>query len=112
MGLGFNYTNPVNGLSVQGKTTFLVAHEAEDYEEWEASLQARLDSGVQGRGITFTLEPGWTEDGRSQKMGMDFSNALGKWSKRGLRLELTGERTEKTDDNIGHNIRLTGSLRF
>ncbi len=112
LGLGFNYTNPVNGLSVQGKTTFLVAHEAEDYEEWEASLQARLDSGVQGRGITFTLEPGWTEDGRSQKMGMDFSNALGKWSKRGLRLELTGERTEKTDDNIGHNIRLTGSLRF
>ncbi len=112
VGLGFNYTNPVNGLSVQGKTTFLVAHEAEDYEEWEASLQARLDSGVQGRGITFTLEPGWTADGRSQKMGMDFSNALGKWSKRGLRLELTGERTEQDDNDIGHNIRLTGSLRF
>ncbi len=112
LGLGFNYTNPANGLSVQGKTTFLVAHEAEDYEEWEASLQARLDSGVQGRGITFTLEPAWTADGRSQKMGMDFSNALGKWSKHGLRLELTGERTEKTDDNIGHNIRLTGTLRF
>ncbi len=112
VGLGFNYTNPVNGLSVQGKTSFLVAHEAEDYEEWEASLQARLDSGVQGRGITFTLEPGWTEDGRTQKMGMDFSNALGKWTKRGLRLELTGERTEQDDDNIGHNIRLTGSLRF
>ncbi len=112
LGLGFNYTNPVNGLSLQGKTTFLVAHEAEDYEEWEASLQARLDSGVQGRGITFTLEPGWTKDGRSQKMGMDFSNALGKWTKRGLRLELTGERTEKDDNDIGHNIRLTGSLRF
>ncbi len=112
VGLGFNYTNPVNGLSVQGKTSFLVAHEAEDYEEWEASLQARLDSGVQGRGITFTLEPGWTEDGRSQKMGMDFSNALGKWTKRGLRLELTGERTERDDNDIGHNIRLTGSLRF
>ncbi len=112
VGLGFNYTNPVNGLSVQGKTSFLVAHEAEDYEEWEASLQARLDSGVQGRGITFTLEPAWTADGRSQKMGMDFSNALGKWSKRGLRLELTGERTERDDDNIGHNIRLTGTLRF
>ncbi len=112
VGLGFNYTNPVNGLSVQGKTTFLVAHEAEDYEEWEASLQARLDSGVQGRGVTFTLEPGWTADGRSQKMGMDFSNALGKWSKRGLRLELTGERTEQDDNDIGHNIRLTGSLHF
>ncbi len=112
LGLGFNYTNPVNGLSVQGKTTFLVAHEAEDYEEWEASLQARLDSGVQGRGVTFTLEPAWTADGRSQKMGMDFSNALGKWTKRGLRLELTGERTERDDNDIGHNIRLTGSLRF
>ncbi len=112
VGLGFDYTNPVNGLSVQGKTSFLVAHEAEDYEEWEASLQARLDSGVQGRGVTFTLEPGWTADGRSQKMGMDFSNALGKWSKRGLRLELTGERTERDDNDIGHNIRLTGSLHF
>ena len=83
-----------------------------DYDEWNASLQVRYDPGAQGRGITFTLEPGWSADGRTQKMGMDFSNALGKWTKRGLRLELTGERAEKTDDNIGHNIRLTGSLRF
>ena len=112
LGLGFTYTNPASGLSMQGKVNALVAHEAEDYDEWDASLHLRYDSGAQGRGITFTLEPGWSKDGRSQKMGMDFSNALGKWSKRGLRLELTGERTEKTDDNIGHNIRLTGSLRF
>ena len=112
LGLGFTYTNPASGWSMQAKAGALVAHEEEDYEEWNASLHLRYDSGAQGRGITFTLEPGWTKDGRSQKMGMDFSNALGKWSKRGLRLELTGERTEKTDDNIGHNIRLTGSLRF
>ena len=112
LGLGFTYTNPASGWSMQAKAGALVAHEEEDYDEWNASLHLRYDSGAQGRGITFTLEPGWTKDGRSQKMGMDFSNALGKWSKRGLRLELTGERTEKTDDNIGHNIRLTGSLRF
>ncbi len=112
LGLGFDYRHPASGLSMQGKASALVAHEEEDYDEWDASLQVRFDPGAQGRGVTFTLEPGWTADGRTQKMGMDFSNALGKWTKRGLRLELTGERTEKTDDNIGHNIRLTGSLRF
>ncbi len=112
LGLGFDYRHPASGLSMQGKANALVAHEEEDYDEWDASLQLRFDPGTQGRGITFTLEPDWTKNGRSQKMGMDLSNALGKWSKRGLRLELTGERTEKTDDNIGHNIRLTGSLHF
>ena len=108
VGLGFNYHNPANGWSVQGRTTFLLVHAESGYEEWDAGVQARLDPGAQGRGITFTLEPGWTDDGRSQKMGMDFSNALGKWSKRGLRLELTGERNAN-DDN---DVRVTGTLRF
>ncbi len=108
VGLGFNYHNPANGWSVRGRTTFLVVHAESGYDEWDAGVQARLDPGAQGRGITFTLEPGWTDDGRSQKMGMDFSNALGKWSKPGLRLELTGERTAN-DDN---DIRVTGTLRF
>ncbi len=112
LGLGFDYRHPASGLSMQGKANALLVHEENDYEEWNASLQVRYDPGARGRGVTFTLEPGWSKNGRSQKMGMDFSNALGKWTKRGLRLELTGERTEKTDDNIGHNIRLTGSLRF
>ena len=69
------------GWVIQAKASALLAHEESAYDEWDASLQARLDPGAQGRGITFTLEPGWTDDGRSQKMGMDFSNALGKWSK-------------------------------
>ena len=112
LGLGFDYRHPASGLSMQGEANTLLAHEEEDYDEWNASLQIRFDPGAQGRGITFTLEPGWTADGRSQQMGMDFSNALGKWTKRGLRLELIGERTEQDDNNIGHNIRLTGSLRF
>ncbi len=112
LGLGFDYRHPASGLSMQAKASALVAHEEEDYEEWNASLQVRYDPGAQGRGITFTLKPGWTAGGRSQQMGMDFSNALGKWSKRGLRLELTGERTERDDNDIGHNIRLTGSLHF
>ncbi len=112
LGVGFDYRHPTSGLSMQGKANALLVHEENDYEEWNASLQVRYDPAAQGRGITFTLEPGWSKNGRSQQMGMDFSNALGKWTKRGLRLELTGERTEKTDDNIGHNIRLTGSLRF
>ncbi len=112
VGLGFDYRHPASGLSMQGKANALLVHEENDYDEWNASLQVRYDPGARGRGVTFTLEPGWTKDGRTQKMGMDFSNALGKWSKRGLRLELTGERTEKDDNDIGHNIRLTGSLRF
>ncbi len=112
LGLGFDYRHPASGLSMQAKANALLVHEENDYEEWNASLQVRFDPGTQGRGITFTLEPGWTADGRSQKMGMDFSNALGKWTKRGLRLELTGERTKQDDNDIGHNIRLTGSLRF
>ncbi len=108
VGLGFNYHNPANGWSVQGRTTFLVVHAESGYDEWDAGVQARLDPGAQGRGVTFTLEPTWTKDGRSQRMGIDLSNALGKWSKPGLRLELTGERTAN-DDN---DIRVTGTLRF
>ena len=111
VGLGFDY-HPPGGLTIQAKAGALVAHEEEDYAEWNATLHLHYDPGTQDRGITFTLQPGWTKDGRTQQMGMDFSNALGKWSKRGLRLELTGERTERDDNNTGHNIRLTGSLRF
>ncbi len=110
-GLRFDYANPAAGWSMRGTTTF-VLFSPEDYDEWTAGLQARFDPGTQGRGITFTLEPGWTRNGRGQQMGIDFSNALGKWSNRGLRLELTGERTERDDNDTGHNIRLTGSLRF
>ncbi len=112
LGLGFDYRHPASGLSMQGEANALLVHEENDYEEWDASLQVRYDPGARGRGVTFTLEPGWSKNGRSQKMGVDFSNALGKWSKRGLQLELTGERTEQDDNDIGHNIRLTGSLRF
>ncbi len=110
-GLRFDYANPAAGWSMRGTTTF-VLFSPEDYDEWTAGLQARFDPGTQGRGITFTLEPGWTRNGRTQQMGLDFTNALGKWSNRGLRLELTGERTERDDNDTGHNIRLTGSLRF
>ena len=33
----------------------LVAHADSDYEEWGMSATARLDPGVQGRGLSFSL---------------------------------------------------------
>ena len=47
------------GLSVEVSLRALVAHEAEDYEEWGASGSLRYDPGRQGLGLTASVSPSW-----------------------------------------------------
>ena len=52
-----SYTDPDTGLSVDASVRALVAHEDSDYDEWGASGSIRLDPGVAGQGLSFSLVP-------------------------------------------------------
>ena len=107
VGFGLHYANPVSGWRVRLRGRYLAVNTEKDFDDWNASLNMRYDPGVQGRGVAFMLEPTWDRRGVGNRIGIDFSNALGWWSKRGLRLRLVGEQ-------IGGDggIRLVGSLDF
>ena len=47
------------GLSIEASVRGLLAHEAQDYEEWGASGALRFDPGQQGRGLTASIVPTW-----------------------------------------------------
>ena len=51
------YADAASGLSVEARVRTLIAHEDSGYEEWGASGSVRLDPGVSGRGLSFTLAP-------------------------------------------------------
>ncbi len=57
VGGGIAWSDPATGLSVEAKARMLVAHADSDYEEWGASATARLDPGMHGRGLAFSLSP-------------------------------------------------------
>ena len=113
--LGFDYANPTTGWEVSAQAGFLVAHAERDYDEWDAGLQARFNPGAQG-GITFTFEPTWDNGKARQRMGLDFSNTLGKQTGRavrldGLRMELSGAQDNGDgDSDVGLTMELSGSL--
>ena len=54
-----SYTNPASGLSVEASVRTLIAHEDTGYEEWGASGTIRLDPGIRGQGLSFSLAPAW-----------------------------------------------------
>ena len=54
-----SYTNPASGLSVEASVRTLIAHEDSGYEEWGASGTIRLDPGIRGQGLSFSLAPAW-----------------------------------------------------
>ena len=47
------------GLSIEASVRGLLAHEAEDYQEWGASGAVRFDPGQQGRGLSASIVPTW-----------------------------------------------------
>ena len=116
LGLNLHYTNPENGWQVQAQGRYLVLHKERDYEEWSASVEARRDLGSwfgKGRGLALTLKPDWNQRESSQRLGLDFSNLInGKWTTHDLRLEVYGERRQRKDDVPGHEVGLSGELRF
>ena len=113
LGLGLQYTNPADGWQVQVRSRYLVVHEESDYKEWSASVEARKDFGSRNRGLALTLTPDWNQRESSQRVGLDFSNLINsKWRTDGLRLEVYGERRQRKDDAPGHEVGLSGKLRF
>ena len=47
------------GLSIEASVRGLLAHEAEDYQEWGASGALRFDPGRQGKGLSASIVPAW-----------------------------------------------------
>ena len=58
-GFGLEYSNPAQGLTVEGRVRGLLAHTDGAYEEWGASGSLRLDPGISGRGVSLTVAPVW-----------------------------------------------------
>ena len=59
LGGGLTYLHLRSGLSVEGRARRLLAHQADGFAEWGASLTVRIDPGRSGRGLTFALAPVW-----------------------------------------------------
>ena len=58
-GVGLLYSNPAQGLTVEGRVRGLLTHADSGYEEWGASGSLRLDPGVSGRGVSLSIAPVW-----------------------------------------------------
>ena len=58
-GFGLEYSNPAQGLTMEGRVRGLLAHTDGAYEEWGASGSLRLDPGISGRGVSLTVAPVW-----------------------------------------------------
>ena len=58
-GFGLQYSNPAQGLTVEGRVRGLLAHSDGAYEEWGASGLLRLDPGISGRGVSLAVVPVW-----------------------------------------------------
>ena len=58
-GFGLEYSNPAQGLTVEGRVRGLLAHTDGAYQEWGASGSLRLDPGISGRGVSLTVAPVW-----------------------------------------------------
>ena len=58
-GLGLQYADPAQGLTVEARVRGLLSHTDDGYEEWGASGSIRLDPGASGRGVLLSLTPVW-----------------------------------------------------
>ena len=53
------YVDPALGLTVEGTIRGLVAHEDDAYDEWGASANIRVAPGLNGHGLSVSLQPTW-----------------------------------------------------
>jgi len=59
LGGGIRYTNPVHGLTVEGRGRVLLGHTG-DYNDWGLGGSVRVDGGDgSGRGLSISLRPVW-----------------------------------------------------
>ena len=106
LGGGLAYENTRLGLSVEARGRWLAKHRDEGFEEWGASLDARLDPGASGLGPSFSLMPVW---GRASS-GID---AL--WKDEASSLpggvstkEAASTTPDRLDVEIGYGLRALG----
>ena len=57
-GAGLRYSDAASGLTLEGRARTLLSHGG-DYEEWGVSGLVRIDPGVSGQGLAFSLQPAW-----------------------------------------------------
>ncbi len=115
IGGGVAYTDAASGLSIEAKARMLAAHADSGYEEWGASAAARLDPGMRGRGLSFSLAPAigaassaserlWgVRDARGLALGGEFEAARGLKAEAGYGLGLFGDRFTGTP-NLGFGM--------
>ena len=66
------------GLSIEASVRGLLAHEAQDYQEWGASGTLRFDPGRQGKGLSASVMPTWgtASSGIGRLWGQPDANGL------------------------------------
>ena len=92
------YADPALGLTVEGTIRGLVAHEDEGYDEWGASANIRVAPGLNGHGLSVSLQPTW---------GVAQSGVQGLWSRQataGLASTATGPQTGRVSTEVGYGF--------
>ena len=96
------YTDPETGLGVEARVRTLVAHEDSEYREWGASGSVRLDPGVRGRGLSFSLAP--TYGAASSGVGRLWSAG----DARGLAPGAEFEAEQRLEGKLGYGLGMFG----
>ncbi len=98
LGAGFRYINPIAGLTLEGRARTLVGRD--NYNAWGLSGLILLEQGSNGRGLSFSLSPGYgnTNSG-TEKIWKD-----------GLRDEISGDQgySLRLDTRIGYGLTAPG----
>ena len=106
LGGGLAYENRRLGLSVEARGRWLAKHRDEDFEEWGASLEVRLDPGASGLGPSFSLIPVWgrASSGIDALWEDEASSLPGGFSTK----EATSTTPDRLDVEIGYGLRALG----
>ncbi len=98
LGAGFRYTDPTAGLTLEGRARTLVGRD--NYEEWGVSGLILLEQSSNGRGLSFSLSPGYGDTGSgTQKV----------WQQ-GLGDEVSGDQSygARLDARLGYGLTAPG----
>ncbi len=106
LGGGLAYENTRLGLSVEARGRWLAKHREKGFEEWGASLEARLDPGAPGLGPAFSLTPVWgrASSGIDALWEDETSSSPGGVSTK----EAASTTPDRLDVEIGYGLRALG----
>ena len=96
---GVEYKHAGLGLSLEATGRYLVAHQADGFEEWGGGLALRFGPGVGASGPWVSLEPTW---------GNAFSQVQGLWDPQASPVLTPGQRAQGGPDRVA----TTAGYRF